>query len=104
MEKVLARLKALIEEKHLTIYKVTELAELSENTIYNWYNKGAEPTVRALQAVCSILGVSISQLFAENELDQLSSQENNLIKKFRKLSESKRKVVISLINELNESE
>ena len=103
MEKYLAKLKALINEKHLTIFKVTELAELSENTIYNWYNKGAEPTVHALQAVCSVLDVPISLLFAENEVEQLSIQENNLIKKFRKLSESKRNVVVNLVNELNES-
>lgn len=102
MEKVLARLKVLMNEKHLSIFKLTELAELSENTIYNWYNKGAEPSVHALQAVCSILGISISQLFAENELEYLSIQENKMLNEFRQLSESKRKVVINLINELSE--
>ncbi len=103
MEKILARLKVLMKEQHLSIYKLTELADLSENTIYNWYNKGAEPSVHALQAVCSILGISISQLFAENESEYLSIQENEMLKRFKQLSESKRKVVLNLINELSES-
>lgn len=101
MEEVLARLKALMKEKHLSIFKLTELAELSENTIYNWYNKGAEPSVHALQAVCKILGVSVSQLFAENETEYLSVQENEIISKFRRLSTSKRELIINLINELS---
>ena len=45
MEAVLEKLKSYMKEKNMSIYKVTELSELSENTIYNWYNKGAEPSV-----------------------------------------------------------
>ncbi len=103
MEKILAKLKILMKKKNLSIFKVTELADLSENTIYNWYNKGAEPSVHALMSVCRVLGISISQLFAETESEYLSIQENEMLKNFRQLSDGKREVVINLIEELNKN-
>ena len=48
MEDILKKLDKLRKEKGLSIFKLTELAGLSENTIYNWYNKGSKPTIEAL--------------------------------------------------------
>lgn len=100
MEFILAKLKVLMQNKGITIFKLTELAGLSENTIYNWYNKGAEPSIHALRAVCQILGVTLAQLFCENEVDNITFQENELISIFRHLSDGKKDVILKLIKEL----
>lgn len=102
METVLSKLKIYMKEKGLTIYKLTELSELSENTIYNWYNKGAEPSLHALSSICKILGISMSELFSEDENETFTQKEIKLIQQFRNLSESKKELVIKLLEELDD--
>ncbi len=100
MEAVLAKLKEYIKNKGLTIYKLTEMSDLSENTIYNWYNKGAEPSVHALYSICEILGISMAELFADDGQSIMTLQESNLLEDFRQLSAQRKEVVLNLVREL----
>lgn len=100
MDEILQKIKSKMTEKGLTIFKLTEQTGLSENTIYNWYNRGAEPSIHALQSVCQVLGISLSELFCENELETLTLQESQLIEHFRNLTESKRKIILKLVKDL----
>lgn len=97
----LEKLTALRKEQGLSIGKLTSLAGLSENTIYNWYkkDKNIQPTVYTLKAVCDVLGVSLSCFFAENEKEYLSSQEERLLAAFSKLNEKQRALYLELIEE-----
>lgn len=99
MELILSKIKDIIKEKGLTIYKLTELAGLSENTIYNWYNKGAEPTISALKAICPHLNVSLSYLVAEEESTANNYLEEELLRHFRSLPEKKKVAILNLIKE-----
>lgn len=98
---ILIKLKTIIEQKGLSINKVTELSGLSENTIYNWYNKGAEPSIHALNAVCGVLGISIASLLS-NATDELcyAFNEEELVKRYRTLNPKKQELVLQLIREL----
>lgn len=97
MELLLSRIKELMKAKGLSIFKLTELAGLSENTIYNWYNKGSEPSIHALKAICPFLDVSLAFLLSENENDIKTYQEIDLVKYFRNLSEDKKEALLNLI-------
>lgn len=101
MDSLLCKLKSLMQAKNLTIYRLTELAGLSENTIYNWYNKNAEPSIHALKAICPYLGVNFIDLFTEEGDNIFTFQENELITKFRKLSNTNKDLIIKLIDEIN---
>ncbi len=103
MEKILLKIKVLIKEKDLSIFKLTELAGLSENTIYNWYNRGAEPSIRALKAICPYLQVSLAQLVSESEEEASTYLEQQLIEYFRRLSEGKKDVIVKLVKEIAEN-
>ena len=101
MENVLQKLDKLRKEKDFSIFKLTELAGLSENTIYNWYNKGSQPTIEALKAVCDVLNISLSCFFAENINESISAQEEDLLALFRKLTPSQKELYVQLLIELN---
>ena len=100
MENVLQKLDKLRKEKGISIFKLTELAGLSENTIYNWYNKGSQPTIEALKAVCDVLNISLSCFFAENINESISAQEEDLLALFRKLTPSQKELYVQLLIEL----
>lgn len=103
MENILNKLDKLRKEKGLSIFKLTELAELSENTIYNWYNKGSQPTIEALKAVCDVLNVSLSCFFAETISESVSAQEEKLLTLFRHLTPDQKELYIQLLAELNKA-
>ena len=100
MEAVLEKLKSYMKEKNMSIYKVTELSELSENTIYNWYNKGAEPSVRALQSICKVLDVSMSELFCGEGEYVFTNKEFELLKRFSRLSDRQQDLIFELVDAL----
>ena len=101
MEDILNKLDKLRKEKGFSIFKLTELAGLSENTIYNWYNKGSKPTIDALKAVCDALNVSLSCFFAETLHESISAQEEELLTLFRPLTPTQKELYIQLLAELN---
>ncbi len=103
MEKILQKLDKLRKEKGFSLFKLTELTGLSENTIYNWYNKGSQPTIEALKAVCDALNVSLSYLFAENIGESISAQEEELIALFRNLTAEQKDLYIKLLKELTKT-
>ena len=101
MEKWLEKIDRVRKEQKLSIYKLTTQADLSENTIYNWYKKSSKPTVEALQAVCRALNISLSSLFATNEAETLNAQEEGLINDFRALSLENKALLMQLTRELS---
>ena len=103
MEDILNKLDKLRKEKGISIFKLTELAGLSENTIYNWYNKGSKPTIEALKAVCDALNVSLSCFFAETLNESISAQEEELLTLFRTLSPAQKELCEKLLIELNKA-
>lgn len=103
MEDILEKLDKLRKEKGISIFKLTELAGLSENTIYNWYNKGSKPTIEALKAVCDVLNVSLSYFFAETINESISAQEEELLTLFRSLTSVQKELCKQLLVELNKA-
>ena len=100
MDKMLEKLDHLRKEKGLSVFKLTEQAGLSENTVYNWYKKKSQPTIYALKAVCDVLGVSLSYFFAENTLENITAQEEALLRDFRSLNDEQKDLYVKLLNEL----
>lgn len=101
MDDILQKLDKLRKEKGFSIFKLTEFAGLSENTIYNWYNKGSKPTIEALKAVCDVLNVSLSYFFAENINETISAKEEELLALFRALTPIQKELCMQLLSELN---
>ena len=98
----LEKLTKLRTEAGLSIGKLTTLAGLSENTIYNWYKKGkkVQPTVYALKAVCDVLAVSLSCFFAIDDKEYLSAQEERLLTAFSKVDEKYRDHILIVLEGL----
>jgi len=98
MDNTLEKLKSYMADKGLTIYKLTEMSALSVNTIYNWYNKGAEPSLHALRAICEVLDISMSEFFDEGNQDFYTNREIKLINKFRTLSEHQKDLLVKFLD------
>lgn len=89
------RLNEILRERKLSIFKLTEMSGLSENTIYNWY-RGSVPTVYALQCVCEALDITLGEFFKDDKLTVATIQEQKMLKQFKTFSYKQRKALLDL--------
>ena len=77
--RVIDKIEEIRIKKGWSVYKLAQLSGLSEKCIYNWYQRGSTPTIQALEGICDAFGITMSQLFAENNLMELDAETKALI-------------------------
>ena len=78
------RIDELLEEKHISLYKLKENAEIS-TTIYQWKKNTKReatrlPSLRSLERVCNFLGVSLAYFFSFDKNMQNEIQHHEFMK------------------------
>lgn len=64
---VLSVITAYREERSLTEYQLVERSDLPQSTISSWHRKNMVPTIPSLGKICTAFGITLSQLFAEED-------------------------------------
>ncbi len=66
------KIKDLMNAQHLTMYSLAKAADLTQTCIANWYSsRNYEPSLSALEKVCEVLGVTLSELFCSDEEEMI---------------------------------
>lgn len=104
---IIKRIDSLREERGWSEYKLREEAQLSSSTLQNMHKRGTLPSMTTLIAICDAFKLTLPQFFNENETTLiLSSEETEIIRKYRLLSEKDKNIINvlinTLINELNQ--
>lgn len=95
---VQARIKQLCDKNDMTLYKLATKAGLSETTVYDWFNdNNRTPSIRAVEDICSVFGISLSQFFMDTETDDLTEQEIQALEYFRKIPNKKKELALSAL-------
>ena len=98
----------------LTQQQIADALTLNRST-YTKYETGAsEPSIEILKRIAALLSVDVGSLLAEHkedgsavsdaslEIEQLSAEERNLLKKYNTLDREDREELTRLLNELTE--
>ena len=80
------RIKALLNEKGWTPYRLAKESGLSDATIGNHFRRNTTPTISTLEAICNGLNITLSQFFAESDLVEMSPELNELFECWVNLS------------------
>ncbi len=95
------KLLALMEEKHWTYYRLSTEAAVSWSTIRNMFDRGTEPTLPTLEAICKGLGSTLEEIqFGEDNAD-LSPEQRDLLSNWDKLDAADKKLYLDLLRSLN---
>ncbi len=95
---VVSRIDQLRVERGYSISKLSEEANLSENTLKYVYKKKSFPTLQTLLHLCRAFGISLWQFFLFQEVPlQFSFEEFDLLKNYEKLSEHSRRLIAELV-------
>ena len=96
------RLQQLMDERGWTIYKVAKEAGIPWSTVRNMFKRNTEPSIGTLESICQGMGMTLPQFFdIENEMG-LSDEQMQLIQQWSKLRDKDKKLIVDLIDALNE--
>ena len=95
---ILEKITQLRLERDWTEYQLAERSGLPQSTISSWYRKNMVPTLPSLEKICTAFGVTLSQLFAEEEEPvSLTATQKKLLECWAKLNEEQQAVLFSLM-------
>ncbi len=72
-------------------------------TIYHFFmvSKEHDPTIPSLEKICAAFGITLSQLFAEEDaLVSLTDSQKQLLERWSRLSEDQKAIIFALIDKM----
>lgn len=100
MKDILAEIFRYREERGWSEYQLAEKSGLPQSTISSWYRKKMMPSLSSLEKICSAFGITMSQLFAENEAVSLTDSQKKLLERWSHLSKEQQEVIFALIDKM----
>ena len=101
MKDILSAISTYREERGWTEYQLAEHSGLPQSTISSWYRKNVIPTISSLDKVCAALGITLSQLFAEDETPvTLTSSQKKLLECWSRLNHEQQTIILALIEKM----
>ena len=85
-------------QKGWSFYKLAQESGLTQQTFTKWISGKAIPTIPALESICKAFDISMANLFAENEMIELTDDTKYVFENWNYLS-SNEKASIKLIIE-----
>lgn len=91
---VLGRLRALLQERGWSEYRLAQVSGLNESTISNIYRRNTLPTIATLEAICQAFGITLSQFFAEDEMVEMTPDVKELLDAWVPLTSEQKQTVL----------
>lgn len=101
MRDILAVITEYREKRGWTEYQLAKRSGLPQSTISSWYRKNMIPTIPSLEKICTAFGITLSQLFAEDDSPvSLTASQQKLLERWSRLSEDQQTVIFALIDKI----
>lgn len=102
MKNILETITKYRLERGWTEYQLAERSGLPQSTISSWYRKNMVPSVPSLEKICSAFGITLSQLFAEDNTPvSLTSSQKSLLERWSRLNKEQQDIIFKLIDNMN---
>ena len=101
MNDILATITKYRQQRGWTEYHLAEQSGLPQSTISSWYRKNMIPTIPSLEKICEAFGITLSQLFAEDEAPvSLTDSQKKLLERWSRLNQEQQAAVFMLIDKI----
>lgn len=98
---VLERLRILLDERGWTRYRLARESGLSDSTIANIYQRNAVPSITTLESICKGFGITLSQLFTDDEMVELTPELKEVFERWRSLTPEQKDAVLTMMRAFN---
>lgn len=97
------RIYNLCKERNMTGKELGEMLGLKKSPLTDWKNKKANPTVEQVIRMCEIFATSSEYILFGKESKNLSEEEEQIIKAYRKADERTKNIIRLSLEPYNES-
>ncbi len=94
---ILERIEELRTQRGLSVYELTEMSGLSENTIYHWYAKISEPSLKGIMGICKALDITLETFFCPLTKDALTYKQKELLELFDGCTREEQEAIITML-------
>ena len=88
-----ARIRALLNERGWTPYRLAKESGLSDATVGNIFRRNTVPSMATLESICRGLKITLSQFFAEGETVELTPELKELFEDWVNLTADQKDAV-----------
>ena len=96
-----SKIRALMEERGWTVYRLAKESGVSWSTIRNMFDRNTEPTVPTVEALCNGLGITLEELLLGEGFTALDDEQKDLLSKWSTLTAENKKIMLALLNKLS---
>lgn len=101
MKNILKTITKYRLERGWSEYQLSERSGLPQSTISSWYRKKMTPSVSSLEKICNAFGITLSQLFSENDSPvTLTQSQKLLLEKWSRLNKEQQDIIFELIDKM----
>ena len=63
------RLNELLAERHMSMYQIAKLSNMSHSTLANPKSRGGQLSVDTIERICNAMGITLGEFFTPNTGD-----------------------------------
>ena len=97
--KIGTKLQKIRTDKGISVYKLAQLSDVSENYIHSIEKNQSQPSIAILELLLPCLGTTLSEFFNTSNDNVLyaSHDEYELIQNYRNLSQEEQSAILNLV-------
>ena len=99
LNKTLVKIKELLTERNWSMYKLAKEADIPYSSLNALFQKNNQPTLSTLEKICTGFHISMFEFFSDyppyrEEFSTLNEPEKELIKIYKELNHSDKKLLL----------
>lgn len=90
-----------IKDRNWSYYRLAKESKIPWSTVRNMFERGTEPTLPTLEALCNGLGITLADLLVGYSVAELSEEQKEVLENWDKLGTEDKKLCLDLLRSLN---
>lgn len=106
MNETLQKIQELLDERDWSLYRLAKESGIPYASLSSLFQKNNQPTVSTLRRICAGFDISMAEFFSDDtpyrkpEIE-LSTNEKDMIKSYRNLNRTNKKIILEMMKVLN---
>ena len=96
-QEIFEKIEKLRKAKGMTIYVLSQEADLSHSTFYSWRQRKTMPTLEVLEKIAGALGTTLAKLLFNLEANEMSEDQKELMGLWSLLSRQQKEATLAML-------